>query len=161
VGAKLELEEFRMAEHIFHLKANWPGLRNDVGEIEAGNLKTKISIPSEMDGPGVGTNPDEMLLGAAATCYIITLAAMMERSHLQKEALMMESEGIVDVTNGVFTYKKIIHRPKIILKSGASEKEVEMAVRLAKKAETSCMISRAIQGNVEMELQATVEVAAE
>lgn len=149
-----------MAEHIFHLKANWPGLRNDVGEIEAGNLITNISIPSEMDGPGVGTNPDEMLLGAAATCYIITLAAMMERSGLVKENLTMESEGIVDVTNGVFTYKKIIHRPHVVLKQGASEREVTMAVRLAKKAETSCMISRAIQGNVEIELQATVEVAA-
>ncbi|WML24041.1 OsmC family protein [Neobacillus sp. OS1-33] len=149
-----------MAEHIFHLKANWPGLRNDVGEIEAGNLITKISIPSEMDGPGVGTNPDEMLLGAAATCYIITLAAMMERSGLVKENLTMESEGIVDVTNGVFTYKKIIHRPLVVLKQDASEREVAMAVRLAKKAEASCMISRAIQGNVEIELQATVEVAA-
>lgn len=150
-----------MAEHVFHLKANWPGLRNDVGEIEAGNLKTKISIPPEMDGPGVGTNPDEMLLGAAATCYIITLAAMMERSRLEKESLSMESEGIVDVTNGVFTYKKIIHRPYIILKPSASGKDVEMAVRLAKKAETSCMISRAIQGNVELELQAKVDVAVE
>jgi peroxiredoxin-like protein len=160
VGAKLELEEFRMAEHVFHLKANWPGLRNDVGDIEAGNLKTKISIPPEMDGPGVGTNPDEMLLGAAATCYIITLAAMLERSRLEKDSLTMASEGIVDVTNGVFTYKKIIHRPHLVLKPGASEKEVAMAVRLAKKAETSCMISRAIQGNVEIELQALVEVAA-
>ncbi|MFP5115459.1 OsmC family protein [Bacillaceae bacterium C204] len=148
-----------MAEHVFHLKANWPGLRNDVGEIEAGNLKTKISIPPEMDGPGVGTNPDEMLLGAAATCYIITLAAMMERSGLVKESLTLESEGIVDVTNGVFTYKKIIHRPHIILKPSASEKDVEMAMRLAKKAETSCMISRAIQGNVKIELQAKVDVA--
>ncbi len=37
-----------------------------------------------MDGPGVGTNPDEMLLGAAATCYIITLAAMLERSNIKK-----------------------------------------------------------------------------
>lgn len=150
-----------MAEHVFHLKANWPGLRNDVGEIEADNLKTKISIPSEMDGPGVGTNPDEMLLGAAATCYIITLAAMMERSGLQKEALLMESEGIVDVTNGVFTYKKIIHRPHIVLKSDAGVKDINLAGKLAKKAETSCMISRAIQGNVEIELLATVEVADE
>src|SRR5690242_7620783 len=99
-----------MAEHHFHLTANWPGLRNDIGEIESGNLKTKISIPPEMDGPGVGTNPDEMLLGAAATCYIITLAAMMERAGLEKESLTMESEGIVDVTGGVFTYLKIIHR---------------------------------------------------
>ncbi|WP_066249801.1 OsmC family protein [Neobacillus drentensis] len=149
-----------MAEHTFHLKASWPGLRNDVGEIEAGNLITKISIPSEMDGPGIGTNPDEMLLGAAATCYIITLAAMMERSGFVKENLTMESEGIVDVTNGVFTYKKIIHRPHVVLKPDAADREVKMAMRLAKKAEASCMISRAIQGNVEIELQAKVEVAA-
>ena len=150
-----------MSEHVFHLKANWPGLRSDVGEFEAGNLVTKVSIPQEMDGPGIGTNPDEMLLGAAATCYIITLAAMLERSSLVKEILTMESEGIVDVTKGVFTYKKIIHRPLVVLKPGASDKDVEMAKRLTKKAETSCMISRAIQGNVEIELQATVEVAAE
>ena len=68
-----------MAEHHFHLKANWPGLRNDIGTIETLNLQTEVSIPTEMDGPGVGTNPDEMLLGAAATCYVITLAAMMDK----------------------------------------------------------------------------------
>ncbi|MEO2078579.1 MAG: OsmC family protein [Bacillus sp. (in: firmicutes)] len=145
-----------MAEHRFHLQANWPGLRNDVGEIEAGNLKTKVSIPPEMDGPGVGTNPDEMLLGAAATCFIITLAAMMERSKLQKENLSMESVGIVDVTRGIITYKKIIHQPVIVLKQDATDKDIDMAHKLAKKAETSCMISRAIKGNVEIELHASV-----
>ncbi|MEH7299231.1 OsmC family protein [Neobacillus drentensis] len=145
-----------MAEHRFHLHASWPGLRNDIGEIEAGNLKTKVSIPPEMDGPGVGTNPDEMLLGAAATCYIITLAAMMERSKLQKENLTMESEGIVDVTRGIITYKKIIHRPLIVLNHDATEKDIKLAHTLAKKAETSCMISRAVQGNVEIELHPSV-----
>ena len=145
-----------MAEHYFHLKANWPGFRNDIGTIDAGNLKTKVSIPPEMDGPGIGTNPDEMLLGAAATCYIITLAAMMERSNLVKEALTMESVGVVDVTNGVITYKKIIHKPQIVLKTDATGKDKSLALRLAEKAETSCMISRAIEGNVEIELQATI-----
>lgn len=146
-----------MAEHHFHLQAHWPGLRNDVGDIAVGNLVTKISIPPEMDGPGVGTNPDEMLLGAAATCYIITLAAMMQRSHLDKKDLLMESEGIVDVTNGVFTYKKVIHRPTIILKEDATFEDEKLAQRLAEKAEKSCMISRAIQGNVELELQVTIK----
>jgi len=148
-----------MSEHHFHLKANWPGLRNDVGEIEAGNLKTKISIPPEMDGPGIGTNPDEMLLGAAATCYIITLAAMMERSHLEKVDLTMESEGIVDVTRGIITYKKIIHYPAITLKKDASDRDIRLAQRLAEKAENSCMISRAIRGNVEIQLEITVKLA--
>lgn len=147
-----------MTEHHFHLKADWPGLRNDVGEIKAGNLSTKISIPPEMDGPGIGTNPDEMLLGAAATCYIITLATMMERSKLEKKGLTMESEGIVDVTNGVITYKKIIHRPKIILKSNSTDRDINLAQRLAEKAETSCMISRAIQGNVAIELQTDIRL---
>lgn len=148
-----------MAEHRFHLTADWPGNRNDVGEIRAGSLHTKISIPPEMDGPGIGTNPDEMLLGAAATCYIITLAAMMERSGLEKDKLTMESEGIVEVKNGVITYKKIIHRPKIVLKRDATEKDCSRVQRLAEKAETSCMISRAIKGNVEIELITDIRTA--
>ncbi|WP_456274543.1 OsmC family protein [Bacillus sp. AK031] len=150
-----------MAEHHFHLKANWPGLRNDIGDIETENMKTAISIPKEMDGPGIGTNPDEMLLGAAATCFIITLAAMMERSGLEKNDLTLESEGIVDVTKGVITYKKIIHRPRITLKKEATEKDVSLAARLAEKAESSCMITRAIKGNVEVELQADIIRSAE
>lgn len=145
-----------VAEHHFYLQADWPGLRNDIGTIDAGNLKTKVSIPPEMNGPGVGTNPDEMLLGAAATCYIITLAAMMERSKLEKMALTMESIGVVDVTNGVITYKKIIHKPQIVLKPDATEKDEVLAYKLAEKAETSCMISRALKGNVAIELNAII-----
>ena len=147
-----------MTVHSFHLKANWPGLRNDVGTIETGQLITEVSIPPEMDGPGIGTNPDEMLLGAAATCYIITLAAMMERSQLDKVSLTMDSEGIVDVTNGVITYVKIIHRPIILLKPNASVQDLTLAEKLANKAEASCMISRALKGNVEIELQAEIRI---
>ena len=147
-----------MATHIFHLKADWPGGRNNVGKIEAGNLKTKISIPPEMDGPGIGTNPDEMLLGAAATCYIITLAAMIERADLPLEFMELESEGFVDVTNGVFTYKKILHKPTVILKSHATEEQLNKLKQLTEKAEKSCMISRALKGNVEIGLEAYVSI---
>ncbi|WP_163969446.1 OsmC family protein [Oceanobacillus halotolerans] len=145
-----------MAEHHFHLKADWPGGRNSEGFINAGNLKTKVSIPPEMDGPGAGTNPDEMLLGAAATCYMITLAAMIERANLPLKEMSLTSEGIVDVTNGVFTYKKIIHRPVVALAETSTDSERKKLRRLVEKAETSCMISRAIQGNVEMELEPTL-----
>jgi peroxiredoxin-like protein len=146
-----------MAEHHFHLKAHWPGLRNDVGDIEAENLKTQVSIPPEMNGPGIGTNPDEMLLGAAATCYIITLAAMLERSKIDKVNLSMDSEGIVDEMNGVITYKKIIHRPHLVLRQNATDKQIQLAQKLTEKAEISCMITRAIKGNVDVELEACVE----
>ena len=148
-----------MAEHHFHLKADWPGGRNNVGYIDAGKLKTEISIPKEMDGPDIGTNPDEMLLGAASTCYIITLAAMIERAGLPLKEMGLTSEGIVDVTDGIFTYQKIIHRPKVALKKEAARNDLMKLDKLVKKAETSCMISKAIQGNVKLTLEADTFIA--
>ncbi|MGG4220932.1 OsmC family protein [Paenibacillus jamilae] len=146
-------------EHTFLLKADWNGGRNSDGRIEAGQLRTAISIPAEMGGPGVGTNPDEMLLGAAATCYLITLAAMMERASLPVVSLALESEGIVDVTNNIFTYRRIVHRPRVLLSADATESQIEQAVRLAEQAETSCMISRAVAGNVALSTEPVVERA--
>jgi peroxiredoxin-like protein len=139
-----------MTQHTFTLQTDWNGGRNDSGTLQAERLQTAISIPPEMDGPGIGTNPDEMLLGAAATCYIISLAAMLERSSIQA-ALSMTSEGIVDVTNGIFTYEQIIHRLTIRL-ADHTEKNERIAARLAHKAEGTCMISKAVKGNVDIKL---------
>jgi|SRR5690625_259028 len=146
-----------MTQHHFHLQAEWPGGRNDSGYIDAGELKTKVSIPPEMNGPGIGTNPDEMLLGAAATCYIITLAALIERASLPLKEISLTSEGIVEVTYGVSTYKKIIHRPYIALNPNATDSNYKKLVELVEKADKSCMISRALKGNVTIELQPTIE----
>ncbi|MNB90086.1 OsmC-like protein [compost metagenome] len=146
-------------KHPFHLKAVWNGGRNSEGHIDAGGLKTVISIPEEMGGPGIGTNPDEMLLGAAATCYLITLAAMLERSEITPESLTLESEATVDVTNNVFTYERITHKPRIVLRADVSGAERLKAERLAHMAEESCMISRAVAGNVEIETMPTIVTA--
>ena len=140
-------------KHPFHLKAVWNGGRNSEGHIESGGLKTIISIPQEMGGPGTGTNPDEMLLGAASTCYLITLAAMLERSYITPQELTLESDAIVDVTNNVFTYERIVHKPLIVLRADATEADLTKAERLAHLAEESCMISRAVSGNVTIETQ--------
>lgn len=147
-----------MTLHHFHLEGEWQGGRNSEGYIDTGNLQTKISIPPEMDGPGIGTNPDEMLLGAAATCYIISLAAMLERAEVPVSTMSITSEGMVDVTNGIFTYEKIIHRPDVRLKREATEQQIRLTSKLIEKAEKSCMISRAIKGNVQLELEPTVQI---
>ncbi|MEK3982777.1 OsmC family protein [Paenibacillus sp. FSL K6-3166] len=143
-------------KHPFILNAVWNGGRNSDGTIEAGQLKTQISIPKEMGGPGIGTNPDEMLLGAAASCYLITLAAMLERSELITSNLTLTSEATVDVTNNIFTYEAIKHSPVITLSKDASQVDIDKAIHIAHKAEGSCMISRAVAGNVQITTQPTV-----
>lgn len=144
-----------MTVHTFTLTIDWPGGRNAVGDLKTERLQTQISIPPEMDGPGIGTNPDEMLLGAAATCYLITLAAMLERSQIDAK-LDLKSEGLVDVTNGVFTYKAIHHYVDIDLKNKHDERARRIAERYAYKAEETCMISKALKGNVEVHTHLTL-----
>ncbi|RNC98108.1 SACOL1771 family peroxiredoxin [Lysinibacillus halotolerans] len=142
-------------EHVFKLQTGWDGGRNDTGEIACENLKTTISIPKEMDGPGIGTNPDELLLSAAAGCYMISLAAILERSDI-KARLSLQSDGVVQVENNIFTYKRIIHHIEIFLHE-ANESNVRLANRLAMKAEENCMISRALRGNVEVQVDCSIK----
>jgi peroxiredoxin-like protein len=144
-----------MTLHTFKLAIDWPGGRNEVGVLSTERLHTKISIPPEMDGPGIGTNPDEMLLGAASTCYIITLAAMLERSNINAQ-LSLQSEGVVDVTNGVFTYREIHHYVEMKL-TEQSERGIRLAERYAYKAEETCMISKALKGNVNIQVHLTIK----
>lgn len=138
-------------KHEFLMDLTWPGGRNNVGTLEAKNLITKVSIPKEMDGPEIGTNPDEMLLGAAATCYMISLGALLERANIDA-TLKIKSVGTVDVTNGVFTYEKITHHVLIALQN-ATEDRKKKAYKLAVKAEQTCMISKALKGNVTIEVE--------
>ncbi|WP_150271444.1 OsmC family protein [Paenibacillus tepidiphilus] len=146
-------------KHPFVLNAVWNGGRNSTGTIDAGQLKTQISIPQGMGGPGVGTNPDEMLLGAAATCYLITLAAMLERSAITPASLTLTSKATVDVTNNIFTYEAIKHSPVITLPVDATDEDVRKAERIAHKAESACMISRAVAGNVQISTEPIVVIA--
>lgn len=137
-------------EHIFKLQTSWDGGRNDSSSIQCENLITTISIPSGMGGPGIGTNPDELLLSAAASCYIISLAAMLERSNV-KARLVLQSDGIVQVEKNVFSYKQIIHNIEIFLEED-NDSHKRIAGRLALKAEETCMISKALRGNVEIKV---------
>jgi peroxiredoxin-like protein len=78
---------------------------------------------------------------------------MIERAALPLKEMALESEGIVDVTKGVITYKRIIHKPAIALYTNATDEAFRKLQKLVYNAEKSCMISRALRGNVEIEIQ--------
>lgn len=144
-----------VTQHTFYLQAEWTGGRNSQGRISAENLQTQVSIPKEMGGPGVGTNPDEMLIGAAATCYMITLAALIERRNIPLIELKVNSEGVVSVEKGL-KFESIIHKPNVVLGSNVTERQMEQVKRDTELAEQVCMISNALRGNVHLGVEATV-----
>src|SRR5699024_12543752 len=99
----------------------------------------------------------QMILGAAATCIDSTHEAMIERASLPLNEISLTSEGIVYVTYGVSTYKKIIQRPHIVLNNTATDNNYKKLSEPIEKADKSRMKSRALKGNVTIELQPTIE----
>ncbi|KRF18478.1 OsmC family protein [Paenibacillus sp. Soil787] len=136
-----------MSEHRFELKAVWSGGLDGAGHIQAGNLDTAISVPSQLDGPGVGTNPEELLLGAAATCYLITLSMLLKR--LGIESIELNSEIYVH-SSPAMKVDKIIHRPRIGIPTHTSQELSDKISKATYRAEQACMISKALKGNVEV-----------
>jgi peroxiredoxin-like protein len=138
-----------LAEFHFHLKSSWAGGRLGEGKIDVGNLQTVVSIPGEMGGPGIGTNPDEMLLGAAATCYLITLASVLENRKLPVNEISLSTKGVVSDDGGLH-FASITHKPIITLSGEATEEQVQSARTAVERAEKACMISKALRGNVQV-----------
>lgn len=130
------------------------------GELKGEGLEARISIPGKLEGPGIGTNPEELLISAAMTCYMITLAAILEKRNIPIASLTLESEGILTVENGNLGFRQIIHRPRILLLTD-HEKAIQTANLAAHRAEQVCMITKALRGNVDISVEPVIEVQAE
>lgn len=144
-----------MAEQGFELRATWIGGLDGTGHIQAGSLTTTISVPSEFDGPGIGSNPEEMLLGAAATCYIITLGTLLQRTGI----VSLELHSHIYVQNRpTMKVNAIIHRPLITVPSHTTEAQLDKISKAAYRAEQICMISKAMRGNVNISVEPEIRI---
>lgn len=139
----------------FNIKGRWDGNRNGSGTLITNGVHIPISAPAGLDGPGIGSNPEELLLASAATCYFITLAAILSKREIGYSHLEISSEAIVQEEGNTLTYKEIIHRPVIILSNGDEEKK-EMVEQLAQRAEKACFIGKTLKPGIAISVQPEV-----
>jgi len=143
-------------KHEFTSTIAHPGGRAGIGQLMIGDLSREVSIPAELSGPGMGSNPDDLLLASASTCFTLTLAAMLDASGIEVKSLKVDSTLIAKEEKMVVSVEKIIHNLDLMLPEDTSDAKMEMAEKLAQRAESNCMISRALAGNVEVELMAMI-----
>lgn len=145
--------------HSFTIKGSWNGDRNGSGIIQsAGGLNTAVSAPKEFDGPGIGSNPEELLISSANTCYMITLAAMFSNRKIKVEKLEVVSEGVLDKVEGKLKFKEIIHRPFIEIKSEENV-TVEKLQELTERAEKACFISNTLRNSIHFSVESKISIS--
>lgn len=138
-----------MIMHDFTVQTLWNNGRNSTGEFKADDLNGNISIPSSLGGPGNASNPDELLVAAASSCYIISLSAALERARFTDVTIELTSIGTASLSDdGQFKMEKITHRPTIsVNETDKLHKRIDCLIEIADR---NCMVSKAIRGNVEI-----------
>jgi peroxiredoxin-like protein len=138
----------------YTVDCTWSGGRLGRGRLTGESLSTELSVPVNLGGPGIGTCPEELLLGAAAGCYLITLSTLLANRHVPVVRIDLESRGFVEDDRGL-RFDRIEHHPTIILESPVDEHYI---ITLAEHAEHACMVSSALRGNVQVKVYPSVEI---
>jgi peroxiredoxin-like protein len=143
-------------DYHFTVNGEWKGTRNDVGSVGSKGFQTPVSVDTSMKGAGVGTNPDELLIAATQSCYMITLASILNARSIPYQVMNVRSEGVVSEEGGLH-FESIAHYPTIVLDETATDELVEAATTAAYRAEEKCMIGNAVRGQVKLSAHPTIK----
>ncbi len=148
------------AQHVYRVQGVWQGGLHGTGQIvnEEKTFRTEFGVSEDLGGLGGATNPEEMFLASACSCYLITLALTVEKMHLPVKKLECTAEGrvVADHEDGGYHLKEIALHPHFELE-GDPKAHDQAIMRAVKLAEQRCIISRAVKGTVTYQIQHTVQ----
>ena len=139
-----------MRELPFQVELEWTGSgRQGTGRIVTDDLELELSTPASMGGRGVGTNPEELLVCAVASCYAATLFGVLGRSGLPAHSVSIDARGTVGGYPGQARFERIVVSPTIV---GGDPDRVDAYEQAAAAAHDRCFIGRTIAGTVDYQV---------
>jgi osmotically inducible protein OsmC len=136
----------------------WQGdLPSGTGTVSSGSSETFRDLPvswsSRTEQPEGRTSPEELLAAAHASCYAMAFSGNLGRNGTPPEHLHIEAEVTFDKVGDAWT---VVSSALTVIGRvpGATEEAFQEAAEAAKDG---CPISRALAGNVELSVDATLE----
>lgn len=139
-----------MANTLYTAKAHVTGGRAEGhGRTSDGALEVDLRLPTELGGPGGGTNPEELFAVGYAACFEGALGVVARRAKADASDAAIESAvSLLPDGKGGFLLAVELD---VSLPSVASS---EQAVELVHAAHKVCPYSNATRGNIEVKLTA-------
>jgi peroxiredoxin-like protein len=139
--------------HLFTVKAAWSGDGQGCGKLDLpqGNLSLAIGGAKALGGCGLGANPEELMLGAMAACFIHTWAIFLKKLALAYPEPQVRVSGELgpDPAGGFKLHKATIYAlvPAALL--AAQKAPVEKTLTLAEKY---CILSKVARAAMPVEV---------
>ncbi|HKV99584.1 MAG TPA: OsmC family protein [Vicinamibacterales bacterium] len=108
------------------------------------------ATPPEFDGPGGRWSPETLLVAAVADCYLLTFRGIAKASSLPWISVSTQVTGTLERPDRVSQFTRFDIRVTLILDPDVSE---ERARRILTRAEETCLITRSLNGEVQLDIE--------
>ncbi len=133
--------------HQFNVSANWSGDATGCGRLQLpqGDLDLEIGGSKKLGGCGIGANPEELLLGAVAACFVHTWAIFLRKLNVPypEPAVRVSGDLGADPAGGYkmlsATIRALVPRALML----EQKAPVEKTLRLAEKYCITSKVARA------------------
>ena len=135
--------------------AKWEGgLRGGKGTFtgESGAIGGDYSFGSRFGDSG-GTNPEELLAAAEAACYSMALSGALEQAGTPAESVETQAACTIEKVGDGFQ----ITTMKLVVRARVPNADRDAFKDLAESTKDGCPVSRALLGNVHIEVDAQLE----
>ena len=130
--------------HVFEVYGRWSA-DTQIGEIGLGGPQTAaISVPEAFGGTKPGTNPEELLLASALSCYLMTLSRLLSQRNLARLRVEASIVGEVSRTREGLHFDGIRLRP-VVHGAGGDPSQRHEIERALLDAEDACFIARTLR----------------
>ncbi len=112
-----------------------------------------MSLPTRGGEANGHTSPEELLAASHAGCYAMSLVGVLVRGGSAPEALEVKAKVAVDRTAEGFR----ITRSDLTARGTVEGIDDEAFAEAARQAESTCPVSRALRGNMEITVDASLD----
>lgn len=136
-------------------EATWEGgLKDGRGNFRgsSGAIEAPYSFGTRF-GDTPGTNPEELLAAAEASCFSMALALALEKEGKPPTRIHTEAACTIQEQGGGFQITKM----RLVTRAKVPGLDEGLFRRLALETKDGCPVSKALKGNLEFELDAALE----
>lgn len=138
-----------------HASATWEGgLKGGKGTFngESGAVGGSFSFGSRFEN-GTGSNPEELLAAAEAACYSMALSAGLEQAGTPAQRVETRAACTIEKVGDGFQITSM----QLTVRARVPGIDQPAFLKAAEATKSGCPVSKALQGNVRLELDARLE----
>ena len=125
----------------FRVVAWWTSGRTGIAKSGSAPNVIHFTAPPAFGGLEGRWTPEDMLLSAIAGCYTTTFRTLAEYAKFEYTDLQIEAEGQIEKVEAGYNFSGMLIRANLLIRNESGK---ERALNLLQKAESLCLVTRAL-----------------